>query len=407
MKIIFSSLLVMLAMNAVAFSPVVEETLYQDMKQSIESGRPFSKSFVSFDEQKLFVDALEDSLFEQVTPAALEQLESPSYLLFSLVERLRLGILNVKYRSAAALDQDLLADLMNEVKKPDVDTKLIYVIAAQEKLLASAGAADLVALAKLNASYNDVARSVDADTEDVAELVTDIYFNTPDVSTYMDGEYATSVKIFMFCRQNRLYPCLMVMKNIKGEPHRNADGNLWSHKVLASAVTGLPSYQRNGNTPAGILTIDSVMPYADSPMSYGKFRRMMLNFVPKSKDEVLYKSLLPKSSWDSDWWSSSTVARDIGRNLFRIHGTGRINKDPNTPYFPFNRTHGCIANRENTYGDVTYVDQRVLLDSIMTAMELEPKFENEPKIKGILYLMEIEDRAEPVALADLDAFGIK
>lgn len=407
MKIFLSALLFSLAGNALAFSPVVEETLYQEFKESIESGKATAKAFVSIDEQKLFVDALEDSLDEQVTPENLAQLEDPAQILFSLPERLRFGILSLRFKTAATLDTLLVADVMAEIQKPDAETRIIYIIAAQEKLLTAAGHTDMIEVAKLHAKYADIAHSVDLDTEMQAELVTDLYFNTPDSSTYMEGEYATSVKIFMFCRQNRLYPCLMVMKNIKGEPHRNADGTLWTHQVLASAVTGLPSYQRNGNTPAGIMTIDSVMPVADAQTSFGKFRRMMLNFVPKSKDEVLHKSLIPQSSWESDWWTPTIAARDIGRNLFRIHGSGRINKDPNTPYFPFNRTHGCIANRENTYNGVTYVDQRVLLDSIMQAMELEPKYVNEPKIKGILYLMEIEDKADPVSAADLAEFGIK
>lgn len=407
MKNSLIALLLIATGSAFAFSPVVEETLYQEFKESIESGKATAKAFVSIDEQKLFVDALEDSLVEQVTPENLAQLEDPAQLLFSLTERLRFGILSLRFKTSVTLDTLLVADVLAEIQKPDAETRIIYIIAAQEKLLESAGHSDIIALAKLHAKYADIAHTVDLDTEMQAELVTDLYFNTPDASTYMEGEYATSVKIFMFCRQNRLYPCLMVMKNIKGEPHRNADGTLWTHQVLASAVTGLPSYQRNGNTPAGVMTIDSVMPVADAQTSFGKFRRMMLNFVPKSKDEVLHKSLIPQSSWDNDWWTPTIAARDIGRNLFRIHGSGRINKDPNTPYFPFNRTHGCIANRENTYNGVTYVDQRVLLDSIMQAMELEPKFVNEPKIKGILYLMEIEDKADPVSASDLAEFGIK
>jgi len=188
---------------------------------------------------------------------------------------------------------------------------------------------------------------------------------------------------------------------------RNADGSIWTHPLLASAKTGLPSYQRNGNTPAGIFTIDSVMPVADQQLSYGKFRRMMLNFVPKSSNEVLLKSLIPKSSWSHDWWSASPVARDIGRNLFRIHGTGKMNTEPNSPYFPFVRTSGCIANKENTYEGVTFTNQRLLLDKIMTAMELQPTYANEPKIKGFLYIVELEDKSEPVSKKDLEEFGIR
>jgi len=199
----------------------------------------------------------------------------------------------------------------------------------------------------------------------------------------------------------------MVMKNVHGEVVRDEDGIIWSHKSLASSARGLPSYTRNGNTPTGILTIDSVMPVADQQMSFGKFRRMILNFIPKSKNESLMKSLLPSSSHNQDWWKSSVTARDIGRNLFRIHGTGKLNQDPTVPYYPFMRTAGCIAQRENSYDGITYKDQRELLDAIMVAMNMEPNYENEIKVKGILYLVEIDDKNAPVELEDLAFRGIE
>lgn len=199
----------------------------------------------------------------------------------------------------------------------------------------------------------------------------------------------------------------MVMRNIHGEVVRNADGTIWTHASLASSAKGLPSYTRNGNTPAGIMTIDSVMPVADQQLSFGKFRRMMLNFIPKSKNEVLLKSLMPTSSHDQEWWKTTITARDMGRNLFRIHGTGKINQDPTTPYYPFMRTSGCIAQRENTYNGVTYKDQRDLLDAIMVAMDLQPTYENELKVKGILYLVEIDDKNEAVSAEDLALRGIE
>jgi hypothetical protein len=133
---------------------------------------------------------------------------------------------------------------------------------------------------------------------------------------------------------------------------------------------------------------------------------MILNFVPKSENELLLKSLLPETSHQLGWWKPTVVAREMGRNLFRIHGTGKINPDPKTPYFPFVQTSGCIAQRENTYNGVTYKDQRVLLDTIMKAMELTPNYENEVKVKGILYLFEIDDKDAPVSLADLNQKGI-
>ncbi|MBY0517978.1 MAG: hypothetical protein K2P81_13795 [Bacteriovoracaceae bacterium] len=390
-----------------AFANVAEEEIYNNYKQSLFKTENKISVPVAFNgqDQKLFVDALEDVKFED--PTSMIKVSNFLAVNFDLVERLRLEILKLKFHEVKIMDQTLVEDLLNELRKPEVEKRIIYIIAAHETIFLNANQKDIVELAKLNSSYSDIQQDGESDRELQTEIISDLYFNNPDITTYMEGEYIKSVKIFMFCRISRLYPCLMVMKDINGKEIRNADSTLWSHPVLASAKTGLPSYQRNGNTPAGIFTIDSVMPTADQQISYGKFRRMMLNFVPKSKDEVLLKSLMPKSSWSSDWWSASPVARDIGRNLFRIHGTGKINTDPNAPYYPFVRTSGCIANRENIYDGVTYKSQRDLLDAIMKAMEMEPKFENEPKIKGILYIVEIEDNNTPVTIEDLKEFGIK
>lgn len=43
----------------------------------------------------------------------------------------------------------------------------------------------------------------------------------------------------------------------------------------------------------------------------------------------------------------------------------------------------------------------------MTAMELTPSYQNETKIKGILYVLEINDKQSPVSLDDLAEFGIE
>lgn len=388
---------------------VLEEVLYQDFKQTVlsqDNQKINSHSgFTSF-EQKLFVDAIWDMAHEGSTEA-IKALDGINTIHYDLIEKLRVGILRIKYKRSLVLPEDLTSELRGVLMNPVAETKLIYTLAAYEEDILNAGHADIIELAKNHKQYFDISEDEIKKAELTKDIVADLFHKTPDMTTYMNGEYVKSVKIFMFCRENRLYPCLMVMKNVHGEAVRNADGSIWTHPSLASSARGLPSYTRNGNTPAGILTIDSVMPVADQQISFGKFRRMMLNFVPKSKDEVLLKSLLPESSRSEDWWRTSVTARDIGRSLFRIHGTGKINQDPTTPYYPFMRTSGCIAQRENTYHGVTYKDQRLLLDDIMKAMDMEPTFENELKVKGILYLVEIDDQNAPVDERDLALRGIE
>lgn len=389
---------------------VIEEVLYQDYKQSLLSAKNtnklHSRSGFSEYEQKLFVDAIWD-LADEGQVQVLDTLDPISTLHYELSERLRIGILRIKYKRAQALPNDLIAELINILEMPTAETKIVYLIAAYEEDLLIAGHKELIQLAKKHNAYFDISEDQERKNDITEDMIADLFHQTPDTTTYMNGEYIKSVKIFKFCRENRLYPCLMVMKDIHGEVVRNPDGTIWTHKSLASSARGLPSYTKNGNTPTGIFTIDSVMPVADQQISFGKFRRMMLNFIPKSRNEGLIKALLPKSSHDQDWWKSSVTARDIGRSLFRIHGTGKINTDPTVPYYPFMRTSGCIASRENTYDGVTYRDQQDLLNTIMKAMDLVPKYENELQVKGILYLVEIDDKNAPVEAEDLALRGIE
>ncbi len=386
---------------------VLEETLYHNFRQHIKTDVQ-SKSAVGIVpfEQSLFVDALWDMLDEDSHEArkVLGQIEPFHY---DLIQRLRVEILKLKYEKAIHLSAELVAELENTLRAPEVETKLIYTLAAYEEELLSAGHSDLINLAKNHAQYFDIEQDQEKKRELNKNVIADLFYDSPDVTTYMNGEYVNSVKIFMFCRTNRLYPCLMVMRDIHGRAVRNGDGSLWTHKSLASSARGLPSYTRNGNTPAGVWTIDSVMPYADQQISFGKFRRMIINFIPKSQNERLIKSLLPESSHSEDWWHQTLTARDIGRNLFRIHGTGKRNIDPTTPYYPFMRTSGCIAQRENTYEETTFRDQRVLLDTIMESMDLTPDFSNEVKVKGILYVMEVDDQNRAVDADDLFQWGIE
>jgi hypothetical protein len=408
MKLWIFLLLSFFSFSGLATNDFLEERLYSDYQKLIlekETKQNKLQGFTSF-EQSLFVDALWD-LAEEGSKEAIQSLSEISTLHYDLVEKLRVEILRLKYGRSSSLSSELQEELKNVLLGPEVEKKLIYTIAAYEKEILRAGHQELIDQARVHPEYFDILEDEVRQKEITTDVVADLFYESPDVTTYMNGEYVRSVKIFMFCRTNRLYPCLMTMRDAFGEVVRNTDGTLWTHPALASSKFGLPSYSRNGNTPAGVMTIDSVMPVADQQISYGKFRRMILNFIPRSKNEVLLKSLLPKSSQDELWWKPTITARDMGRNLFRIHGSGKLNTDPATPYYPFVRTSGCVAQRENTYDGVTYRDQRELLDAIMKALDLVPNYENELKVKGILYLIEIDDQDAPVLAHDLKLRGIE
>src|SRR5690606_6912066 len=172
---------------------------------------------------------------------------------------------------------------------------------------------------------------------------------------------------------------LMLLKDGHGNIWRDDQGDIWHQPALAYSRHKKEYNQVNGNTPAGIHRIDGVMPKADQQRVFGKFRRLILNFIGPGENESYTKLLLPESSHNESWWLQASVARDIGRSALRIHGTGLRSKK-RKPYYPLVPTSGCIAQRENTYDRITYLDQRNLLDELMKASGLDPVFENEPHI---------------------------
>jgi len=115
-----------------ASSSVVEETLYHDFQKVIQSQNKLkTKSFVGFSsfDQSLFVDALWD-LADENSPAALEFLNNEIPLHYDLAQKLRLGILRIKYKRAAYLPNELNNELATALQSPTVDLPIIYLISA-------------------------------------------------------------------------------------------------------------------------------------------------------------------------------------------------------------------------------------------------------------------------------------
>lgn len=235
------------------------------------------------------------------------------------------------------------------------------------------------------------------------EEIQDLVFESPLTGEYNEGEYEEGVKLFLFCRKDRFYPCRFVMKDSFDQLVRNEDQTLWSMPALAKSAGNLPFNITNGQTPSGVHSIDSVMPSPDQQISYGKFRRMILNWIP---NDQATRSLLPESAHKKSWWKQASIARDVGRKWLRIHGTGRINKDPDSKYFPHMPTSGCVSVREGEYEDIEYRDQRKILDKIMEQMQLAPVYVNEVEIKGVFYVIELDDKKERVSEETLADYGI-
>lgn len=201
------------------------------------------------------------------------------------------------------------------------------------------------------------------------------------------------LSVFALLHSDRNRPGKLFVRRPNGSFVHKSDGSLWSIPVLGLSGKGLPFNHSNGCTPCGVYTLDSVMPEANRLFDFGKFRRLIVNFISKSQDEVVIKDLLPRAHHTKLWWSQCLVGRELGRSLLRIHGTGDVNKRPLSLHFPMVPTSGCLATVEtNFFGLWKRNHQRELLDCLMSALSLPNTFENESKIHGVLYVIDFDGK---------------
>lgn len=213
------------------------------------------------------------------------------------------------------------------------------------------------------------------------------FLTAKDVQVLLDFP-THELTLFALLPKNRELPGTVLIKSRDGKFFWDTEKESLFHlPILGLSYRRLPFYCRNGQTPQGIYTIDSVMPKANNPLEYGKNRRLILNFIQDSREEnTKSKALMPKAHWEKSWWKEADLARELGRNHLRIHGTGRSHLNPFSTYFPMVPTSGCLAMTETYFLD----HQRKLLDAMMMALNLTPSFESETKIQGLLYVVEFD-----------------
>jgi hypothetical protein len=300
--------------------------------------------------------------------------------------------------------------LQNLVDRSDLDRRTRNLLLSYQDQLGPRWSRIMKRVTSLNEEL-ETSESLEFATTDigprnVTQMAYDLAYGQTRVSQYMEGRYANLPVLLMYCRSDRNFPCLMLIRNRQGQLHRRSSGALWTQPSLGLSRHGKQFHQTNGNTPSGVWRIDGVMPEADDRLIFGKFRRLILNFVGRTSGEANLRLLLPDSSHAGTWWREGVVARDNGRGLFRIHGTGWFSTS-SKPYFPLVPTSGCVAKRENRHNGVEYRDQRLLLDEMMRVQGLTVNFANEARIRGLLYVINIDNQRRAVTLADLRQIGIQ
>jgi len=219
--------------------------------------------------------------------------------------------------------------------------------------------------------------------------------------------------LFSFHRHDRRYPGLTIVRDGRGYFVREQSGIIFHIPHLALAASNLPGYLTNGNTPQGMLsfqglehvtnqfigpsvTIQLVLPFEVPPGTYFKDPRL----ENSTWTVELYDRLLPKSWREYVPVHEAFYAGKAGRNEIIAHGT---TIDPEfyrgEPCSPNTPSLGCMTALEtwSPTGEKVTSDQdrlvKVLRDLDCT--------------RGYMYVIEIDDKAEPVEWGELEPLVLK
>lgn len=235
----------------------------------------------------------------------------------------------------------------------------------------------------------------------------------PLIDLLKKGFGKNKIVIYSFQRLNRDYPGLLVIKNTDGKFLRENKGEIFSVPQLARAVTELPSYITNGNTPEGILSIQGIDVSKNVFIGPSPNLQLVLPFEVNPKiyfhnevndtmcTEGHYENLLPNS------WRvylpiyEAFYAGKAGRNEIIAHGT---TIDPEfysgKSYYPFTPSLGCLTTKEiwnEETGRIKESDQIKLMNALSSLKTHE----------GYFIVVNLDDNNSSVELDEMKEIILK
>jgi hypothetical protein len=215
--------------------------------------------------------------------------------------------------------------------------------------------------------------------------------------------------IFSFQRQDRQRFGLAVVRGIDGKFVRNADGSLFQVAHLANAMSNLPGTITNGNTPQGLFTIVGAgtatnkwigpTPYLHSKIpveaTVAEFEHVDSAQISNSWNDAVYQSFLPETWRQYVPFTEALLAGRAGRDDMLIHGT-TINSQyyRGQSFYPGTPSAGCLVAMETWRPE----DGR---QQTSDQLSLAKAFTRDGLDRGYLVVIELDDRLEPVLLADV------
>lgn len=216
--------------------------------------------------------------------------------------------------------------------------------------------------------------------------------------------HQNSILLFSLHRNDRNFPGILLVK--KGNKFlRRSDGSIFFISQFGRSFSDLPYFLFNGNTPQGVYSIQGVSRLQNEWI--GPTPAVITNLpIEITVDKFFHTPL--KENWSlplyltlfPDSWKNyfpiqeAYIAGKIGRNGIFSHGT---NLDPlwykSSSFFPNTPTKGCLSTKEirTTSQKLIYSEQKMLLTVL----------EQSPHLHGFLYVINLNDKKEPVTLDDI------
>ena len=217
--------------------------------------------------------------------------------------------------------------------------------------------------------------------------------------------------IFSFQRPDRRHAGRAMVRGADGRFARNADGDYFHIAHLALALSNLPGTITNGNTPQGLFTIAGAgtathpsigpTPFLHSKVpkeaTLAEYEHARTDEVAGQWSVVRYESFLP-ASWHGYFpFREAWHAGLAGRDEMWVHGT-TVNPEyyRGETYYPGTPAAGCLVAMEYW----SKVDGRLIHSD---QLALAKAFTAGGTDRGYLVVVELDDRNQPVTLADVVA----
>jgi hypothetical protein len=210
--------------------------------------------------------------------------------------------------------------------------------------------------------------------------------------------------------KNRDYPGIVIIRDSAGKIVLQNDTIMYTQQ-LARAVTNLPFYISNGNTPQGIFRINGLGVSKNSQIGPTEnfqlcmpFECKVSHFFDEQINDTVWSPLLYESIYTQTttkdlnpfaFLNEAAHAGQVGRFEIIAHGTA-VNTEyyKGKPYFGFTPTAGCLQAKEiwdYKTGQRIYSDQQKLVDA----------YKSIGATKSYLIVLDIIDEKRPVTINDV------